>query len=416
MEDHREAYFFWKELGLKNHACLHVDAHLDVSNLKAPAYETARHPEINCGNFLLPALNEDILSSLIWVVPDHLPGGEDLLDWTRVELQNWLRLDLSDYMSLHKLGERVEGCLLGKPLTVCRSEDTPAMNAPFVLDIDIDYFLDPDDGLWQTPVELVQQMACSAPAATTIAYSVQGGYTPVQYRYLAPLTELALRDPKAATLIWNARQDDSPISEDWPEWAKPEVGASVKPIDRVSAALMRGLISQAESHLLEVEDQRELIFMTGLIALRKGELGKASQRWQALLEDHGLEEKTRLYLLTTCARAQLNAGRFREAVETLELTGTAARHDSEIVALQARAQVGLEHLEQATKLFRTAIRLSPELLETAEIRLELADLYIRRGQNALAERLINQTLRGDTPGFMKVRAEALKLRLALAKR
>jgi tetratricopeptide (TPR) repeat protein len=414
MEDHREAYFFWKELGLRDQACLHVDAHLDVSNLKAPAYETAERPEMNCGNFLLPALQEGALSSLVWVVPDHLPGGEDILDWTRLELQNWMRLDLSDYMSLEKVDERVEGRLLNKPFTVCRSEDTPEMQHPFVLDIDIDYFLDPDDELWQSPVELVRNLGCSDPTATTIAYSVQGGYTPVRYRYLAPLTELALKDPDSATEIWDFLQSGrADFPPRWPDWTRPTDALPVKNIDKVSAALMRGMVNEAERHLEEVEDGRERTFMKGLLALRKERLEEASESWEALFADRNLEKSTRLYLLTTCGRAQLAAEQYGQAYETLARARGLARNDSEVLALQARACVGLGRTEEAARLFRNAIKLSPELLETAQTRLELAELYLKRGQNSLAERLLHQTLAGDTPGFMKVRAEALKLRLAL---
>ena len=414
MEDHREAYFFWKELGLKDQACLHVDAHLDVSNLKAPAYETAERPEMNCGNFLLPALQEGILNSLVWVVPDHLPGGEDILDWTRLELQNWMRLDLTDYMSLEKVGERVEGRLLNKPFIVCRSEDTPDMRGPFVLDIDIDYFLDPDDDLWQSPVELIRNLKCSGPTATTIAYSVQGGYTPVRYRYLGPLTELALEDPDKASEIWDFLHNERPdLPSHWPDWTKPTNELPVTAIDEVSAALMRGLVTRAERFLEEVEDGRERTFMKGLLALRKERLDETAESWETLLADESLERNTRLYLLTTCGRAQLAAERYRQAYNTLSRARSVSRTDSEIVALQARACLGLGQSEEAAKLFRNAIKLSPGLLETAQIRLELAELYLRRGQNSLAERLLHQTLAGETPGFMKVRAEALKLRLAL---
>jgi len=414
MEDHREAYFFWKQLGLKDQACLHVDAHLDVSNLKAPAYETAERPEMNCGNFLLPALEEGLLNSLVWVVPDHLPGGEDILDWIRLELQNWMRLDLSDYMSLEKSGERVEGLLLNKPFTVCRSEDTPEMRDPFVLDIDIDYFLDPDDDLWQSPVELVRNLNCSGPTATTIAYSVQGGYTPVRYRYLGPLTEMALEDMHSATEIWDfLHSGRSDVPSHWPDWTKPTDDVPVKAIDEVSAALMRGFVSRAERHLEHVEDERERAFMKGLLALRKERLDETAESWETLLADENLERHTRLYLLTTCGRAQLAAERYRHAYDTLSRARSLSRNDSEVVALQARACLGLGRTEEAAKLFRNAIKLSPELLETAQTRLELAELYLKRGQNSLAERLLHQTLAGDTPGFMKVRAEALKLRLAL---
>ncbi|CAN0136622.1 unnamed protein product, partial [Phaeothamnion confervicola] len=69
MEDHRDAYFLWKELAIRDAVCLHVDAHLDISNFKVPEYDLDC-PEVNCANFLLHACREKIVAHTIWVIPD----------------------------------------------------------------------------------------------------------------------------------------------------------------------------------------------------------------------------------------------------------------------------------------------------------------------------------------------------------
>jgi tetratricopeptide (TPR) repeat protein len=429
LEDHRDAYFHWKELGLRDKLCLHIDAHLDVSNLKAPGSEVAKSPKINCGNFLLPALQENVLSSLIWVIPKHLPGEENLLEWTRLELQNWLRIDLSDYMSLEKVGARVEGQLLGKPFTVCFSNDVPRIEAPHVLDIDIDYYLDPHDNLWQSPLELAADLQGIQPDAVTIAYSLQGGYTPVQHRFLGPLTELALEDPESAADIWSALQTQpSTAVESWPEWSKAayyalkgqlkeaaeiDPGYRIQHIDRVSAALMREQFEQAWLHLQKVQVPAEATFMKGMISLREGCPDVTVESWAELLEQPSLGADTRVYLLTTCGRVLLQMGRHAEAYRMLNQAHELTRKDSEILSLMARACIGLKKNDEGARLFRRAIKLDPELLETYQFRLELAEIYLGQGQRGLAESLIRRTLNGNTPGFMKLRAEALQLKLAL---
>lgn len=431
MEDHREAYFYWTELGIRDHVCLHVDAHLDVSDLKAPGYEVAQSPEINCGNFLLPALANGIVSSLVWVVPEHLPGEESLLDWLQSELQNWLRLRLTDYQSLESVGRRVEGTLLGKPFTVCFAKDLPAIERPVVLDIDIDYFLAADDSLWQSPQELAAHLRGLRPGAITIAYSVQGGYTPPRYRYLAPLTEIALKAPEQAEELWSALHGGPSVGTEsgtlsWvppallaiegrlDEAAELEPGYLTQAVDKVSAALMRDQLEQAESHLQNVECPREASFMRGMIALKRRDFALVVKCWGKLLDTEQLGTDTQVYLLTNCGRAYLQSGLFKEARRCLKKAAHLSRNDPEILALLARAENGDGKPEEAAKLFRRSVKLAPALLETGEVRLELAELYLKRGQRGLAERLIRQTLVSESPAFMKLRAEALQMKLALS--
>lgn len=432
MEDHREAYFFWKELGLRDLPCVHVDAHLDLGNLKAPCNDTVVCPEINCGNYLLPAIQEGVVSSLVWVIPDHLPADAPLLDWTYQELQNWLHLDLADYTSLRPQDGSVVGRLLGVPFELCFSQAVPEFTEPVLLDIDIDYFLSPGDDLWQSPVELAHRVAHLNPAAVTIAYSVQGGYTPARHRFLGPLMELSLQEPRQALQLWETlTQDRGEAAPHQPEWAraaalagagrqeeaeKIDPGYRVQSIDTVCGALMRAQWSQAREALKLLTDPVEHAFMTGMVSFRAGELRQACEHWQALLSAHPLDPGTQLYLLTLCGRAWLGVGAPEQAEAALRQALTLQRLDAEVLYLLARAQVDRGALEEAAKSYRKAIKLAPEKLETVSLKLELAEVYGRLGSHSLAARLVQQVLSGDTPGFMKVRAEALNLKLLLGKK
>ena len=431
MEDHRDAYFLWKEIGLKGLPCLHVDAHLDVSDLKAPGNELVYSPEINCGNFLLPAMRENIVSSLIWVIPEHLPGGEELLDWSYTELQNWLHLELSDYMSLKQVGRRVEGTLLGKPFVICFSEDIPDLQGPVLLDIDVDYFLSPTDEVWQSPATLAEHVAGVSPAATTIAYSLLGGYTPPKHRYLGPLMEQCLSDLPLGWEIWEGLSQSPPQAKSgWPSWTKTAALAlsggleeaveldpaySVQPIDMVCGAMMRSRFEEAGELLSAVVNPTESRFIEGMLYFRSRRFSEAADLWEELLSKERLDAQTEVYLRTLCGRALLEAQRPQEALNTLTHALGLSRRDSEITYLLARAEVALRRSEDAAKSYRRAIKFAPDRLETAALKLELAEVYLQLGQMSLARRLLHQLVSGDTPGFMKLRAEALKLKLHLGK-
>ena len=241
---------------------------------------------------------------------------------------------------------------------------------------------------------------------------------------------MSLHDPDQADEVWtelhhDGADDDVPSHR--PDWTRParlaqlgrfEEAARIDPayrlsaIDRVSAALMREKYEEARSHLREVENSTEREFMQGMIAFRMRRFKLALESWSDLL-GQGLEPDTQVFLLIQCARAYLETSQFQLAYETLRQAGELARNDSEILQLQARACQGLEDYDQAARLYRRAVKVAPRLLETSQVRLELAQLYIQNGQTGLARRLLRQTLTDDTPGFMKLRAEALTLRLAL---
>ena len=213
-EDHCESYLHWKDAGLKDLCVVHVDAHLDVADEgltketleKLAACKTAAEMEeyrknedilwggFHPGNYLYPAMKDGTVSRMIWVIPEHLPGGSEFLPWAREHLQEWMELSLSDYDSLHNEGNKIVGKLAGFDFEICFLKDLDCSSPNIVWDIDTDYLIDNYDYAWKSPMELVEYLTKKAPnpEMITIAYSVNGGYLSPEQKYLGDMVKLAI--------------------------------------------------------------------------------------------------------------------------------------------------------------------------------------------------------------------------------
>lgn len=434
MEDHQEAYFFWRDLGLKGATCVHVDAHLDVSNLKVPGYGLVDAPELNCANFLHRAIREEIVEHLVWVIPPHLPGGRSLLEWTRDELQNWMHLSLTDYSSLQAVAGRVEGTLAGARFTLCTTDTLPQVETALI-DVDVDYYLGPEDEVWQSPLELHQVLAGIEPLAVTVAISVIGGYTPVHLRYLGDLTLLAFEEIESAREV--AAQIEAGDNPDLPPWGRAAVearaavaagedhfgpgwdravardaGFRANVFDAAAFYFMRGKHDLSRAWLERAEGD-EVHYLAALMAMREGKDEVALQHL-GILEAGGLalEPRNRAHLLELLGKCEARRGqpataaqKFREA---LKLDST----DAPVWRELARAQRAAGDNPGAARSFRKAVTLAPEQLATAGARLELAELYASTGQPLLAKAELAALERPEMPSEYRLEAQRLGLRLA----
>lgn len=73
--DHKEAYFVWKEWGVRLATLVHVDAHSDF-------YDTFPWL-VHCGNFLRKAVEDRMFSKVVWVAPRWL---YDSGEWARLDM------------------------------------------------------------------------------------------------------------------------------------------------------------------------------------------------------------------------------------------------------------------------------------------------------------------------------------------
>ena len=235
MEDHDGAYYAWKQAGLKDRIAVHIDAHIDFGWIperdpeELLALRTLRELEnlssadslwnftgrptdklIDLGNYLNPALREGILSSVYWVAPDGFfatPGRRKQLE---AMLHSMRKANPRALQQIAWTDGALQAAIYGKPLTICPLSRIPRFDEDVLLDIDTDFLITesisspaypypdlPNTTPWIWPEELVEKLRERQLRSdwVTIAYSVEGGYTPLGYKYLADDLASLLHDP-----------------------------------------------------------------------------------------------------------------------------------------------------------------------------------------------------------------------------
>ena len=202
MENHDQAYYTWREAGVKQRILIHIDAHHDMWWVKDKA-------PITIADFICPALREDIVGEVFWVVPDATWGTAS----GRGAILRHLKKITGKYPAASgapKVGQdEISVIVLGKKVSVCSLRSLPRIDESALLDIDVDFLviprvtygeIDQHGALpWCWPEELLARLtACQIRAdLVTIVYSVEGGYTPLKWKYLGDELALRLGQPSA---------------------------------------------------------------------------------------------------------------------------------------------------------------------------------------------------------------------------
>jgi len=378
MEDHSQAYFAWKQAGIQQAWCWHVDAHLDIgrdgldeATLKAlePALEplpdltgNAYVPwgGLNCGNYLYAAIRHGLVNRLTWVVPPDLVQGK-LLEWARAHLNGWLDLSVEESVGLSDAGGYIQGRLLGIPFQVGTADRLPSPDQPVLLDIDLDYFLDVRGQVWQE-----SEGPFPDSLYTTVAYSVQGGYTPTAERRLA-----------------------APWTEDWAN------GYQADGLDRAAQCLRHKDYEEALRHL-EGRSDVTAEYLRGSCQHHLERFEEALQTWQRLMPQ--LPADGQAYLAGLAS--ELLSTRLQQPQQALEYAqkGLLLREDYRLHYAAAVALEQLEQLRQATQMLRRGLRLAEGTVIALQMRLLLARLYRKQGKDGLAKIELAQLEREDLGG------------------
>ncbi len=236
-EDHDEAVKAWREKKVKALDLVHIDAHIDFGFYPAKPipkifneaktfkelkqgleyslaflhYEKDFNKQADIGNYIYPAMQEGIVRDFYWVVPGGLKEFKKSAKFIKNILRNLLGVR----------GQKVPACrppageagqagearekegiiqteLLGRKFTICVLEKLPILKQKILLDIDTDFLiidslLNADNTKnigkrkpWISPQDLVDilKKKIRHPRIITIAYSVNGGYTPIVYKHL----------------------------------------------------------------------------------------------------------------------------------------------------------------------------------------------------------------------------------------
>ena len=198
MENHDQAYYIWRDAGVKQRVLVHVDAHHDMWWIEDKA-------TITIASFICPALKEDLVREVIWVVPDatfeSAKSRKAVLKHLKRILRKYPAASRAPVVEEH----RVSATVLGKKLSICPLQSLPAMSESVLLDIDVDYMVIPrvthgESDLhsllpWRWPSELLKQLRGIPSDLVTVVYSVEGGYTPLRWKYLGDELVLRLKKP-----------------------------------------------------------------------------------------------------------------------------------------------------------------------------------------------------------------------------
>ena len=234
IEDHDAAYDVWKAEGVRGRVLVHVDGHLDFAWMAGDAAGellAARSSEeldqllaqgkvwtlddrpprqrITIANFVYPAMRDGLVSQFVWVMPDPFWNCPRVRRFVRRGLERKLRSRSDEVGPFRVSPNGITFTVMGHPVTVCTLATLPRFTEPVLLDIDVDYLLTrtpagqppyfhtPPAPPWLWPSGFVERLRTAEIRTdlVTIAASVEGGFTPLRYKYFSDLLGRALRDP-----------------------------------------------------------------------------------------------------------------------------------------------------------------------------------------------------------------------------
>lgn len=384
MEDHSQAYWAWKKAGVHGAWCWHVDAHLDLGQdgltsavLDELRLASAPRPELqgnaylpwgglHCGNYLLPAIREGMVSRLTWVIPPWLAEGR-LLSWAREHLLGWLDLTLSEWAALHESEGVVRGTLVGIPFEVGTAERLRLPEELVLLDVDLDYWVTEAGEVWQDPAEL----RLPPSLLTTVAYSVRGGYLPDGCRSLGERFFPAGTEGLTATAL-----------------------------DRAAALVRQHRHAEAIPALRELEPSVEATYLRGTSHHHLGQSEEALACWKWLSRQE-LPVDGRAYVGGLCAETLCALGRPEEAREYALQSQRLAPDDYRYFWALAQAQEQCDDLREATRTLRRGLALAEPYVFGLQMRLALARLYRRQDKGGLARIELERLERADVTGELR---------------
>lgn len=221
IEDHDEALEVWRRNKIRGMDLVHVDAHMDFGYYQAHSaediirksrsltelkkgleqsiafnsFESDFEKQLNIGNYIYPAMREGIVNNFYWVIPgdnNEFAGSVALIKNTLKEVAgngHWKFRGIADGV--------ISFDLLDRKLFVCCLERMPSLKQGVLLDIDTDFMVISAVRLaantqrirkrkpWILPQDLAEKLkiALERPEIVTVAYSVNGGYTPIIYKH-----------------------------------------------------------------------------------------------------------------------------------------------------------------------------------------------------------------------------------------
>lgn len=246
IEDHNQAYDIWHASGIKNKILIHIDAHIDFS-VFAPrnpsdllqsrsleefkglikstsAWNPSPSPRSkipHIGNYINPAIKEGMIQKFYWVTPDDFLNTKRKLNILKKLLLKTMKETRQPQTEVAVQDKKIFTKFFGIEVIVCSLADLPSIAEPVLLDIDTDFLvtnfrthnnptlIQIEKSLpWIWPQELVRILRNKNIKAelTTIAYSVNGYFTPLEFKYLGDELKLLLGDGQVDERVLESRE------------------------------------------------------------------------------------------------------------------------------------------------------------------------------------------------------------------
>ena len=372
IEDHDEALAIWRKHKFRGLTLLHIDAHIDfglpaaetpltalaasksLRELKAGLeaslvllrYARDFDKQTNIGNYIYSAWAEGIVRDIYWVIP----GDKREFRRNRLLLGRMLKSALGRDTKPKFASRAVTCCFRGAKFTVCTLDTLPPLDKP-LLDIDTDFMVTDSIRHADNTDEIGRRRICCAPqklalalskisrpVIATIAYSTNGGYTPMQYRHLGDELACLLNPSK-----FSARYRRSlAASEYFSEFQR----SGSKIAYRRAVALVPAYRGPDNS--------------TGMLWLEKGKAQQAELEFEKILR----ADQTNPQALEGLGRLALRARRFTKAQLLLQkaLRYSAGRFKnlrSDVLHSLGEACLAMGRLEEAKKAFSALRRADP---------------------------------------------------------
>ena len=347
---------------------------------------------------------------------------------------------LAEYAALKSEDGAVVGTLDGVRFVVCTAQNLPKLSgdARVALDIDVDYFIrNTDDKVWQTPHQLKELLGPLDPVALTVAYSVNGGYTPLQERFLGQVTldlfsgtDEKWREETEKLLRLDAEGDKEGWEEflgEAPDWLKPSILLRLGRVEeaveidpeytpRFCNDVARHLVKKEHQKGLELmdeveEESAESLYLKTYLSIGQDDPLGAKRSLTKLLESHSLRDLERSRVLLLKANACLDLGEGRQAVKLVDEALTIEPKSAELHYLRANCLKATGELKKAAKSMRKALRLAQGYVSSLPMMLSAARLYDELGQQALASSVRRELKEVDVTGryAIKTMLDASKL-------
>lgn len=230
LENHNEVLPVWQNAGVKDKILVHIDAHIDfgwvpekdlTQILEAKNKDelktllesqtiwnpTTKKKEklVHIGNYICPAIQQGIVREFYWIVPDGSFCNHKTRKAIANIFKNLIKIKSHQDKKIEQSNNSIATQFYNKKVQTSTLAHLPEFDEPVLLDIDLDFLvtpsivnsLAPDRKPWLWPQELVERLKAKRlkTEIVTIAYSVEGGFTPLKYKYLGDELKLRLQQP-----------------------------------------------------------------------------------------------------------------------------------------------------------------------------------------------------------------------------